>query len=232
MPASAAGSLDNACEAEVHCRSRASGPLARRAHQVDDSLTMHLKLRHAIGVAVAVAAAAIATLVLSLATASAQSGPGVTVTVPGTTAGTPTTTATVPTTTGAQTPTVPVACKGCGGITRGYARVDVDHRHPVAGKLFKGLTIRKVRGGTISWVECDAKIAGKRLPARQQSFYAGPHQRQKVICRWRVPADTAGKRLRLCTYEGAAWVVHISPHTVERGRVGYWDSTSWIVKRQ
>ena len=70
---------------------------------------------------------------------------------------------------------------------------------------------------------CKATIAGKSVPAQEQSFYAGPHQRNKVICGWRIPADARGKRLRLLTY-----VLHIWPHSV--AATGNADDLSWRVR--
>jgi hypothetical protein len=194
-----------------------------------------LNFRRAVGIGLAVAGFASATFVLYLAPASAQPGPGITATVPGTTAGPSITTGTnaPTTTTTTTTTTAPVECHCGGPRNTGLARVETNYKHPVAGETFKGLTFRKIRGGTISWVECDAKIAGKRLPALQQSFFAGPHQRDKVVCRWRIPADAAGKRLRLWTRAAGdpkAWIVHISPHGLMYGRLarGFW---SWTVAR-
>jgi hypothetical protein len=131
------------------------------------------------------------------------------------------------------TSTVPVACR-C-GHPHFTARVVVEinrEQQPVAGKTFQGLTFRYIGPATISWVECDAKIAGKRLPARQQSFFAPSRHRNMVICRWRIPAHAGGERLRLWTYESGgrarAWVVHAWPHLVATGHLG---STSWLVKK-
>jgi len=187
---------------------------------------MHLKRRHAIGICVALAAAVAATLVLSLATASAQSASGTTATVP-----------VVTTTTGGSTG----PHNACGPLRAHpckpwLVRVEVGHGQPVAGKAFRGLTFRLISPPgltTISWVECDAKLAGKRVSARQQSFFAGPHQRKTVVCRWRIPADAGGERLRLWKYElgdrASSFVVHVWPHTAVTGRAG---NPSWIVKRR
>jgi len=177
-----------------------------------------LELRYAVGIAVAVAAAVAATLVLSLATASAQPAPGTTATVTTTTMGTD----------------ACIACTAPHPQARVYVEINSDQQ-PLAGKTFKGLTVRKLpgTGGTISWVQCDAKVGGKLLRAREQSFFAGPHQRTRVICRWRIPADAAGKQLRLWNRDskGHVWpfLVHIWPQTVTKVHVV--DSTSWIVTR-
>ena len=181
-----------------------------------------LEFRHAVGIGAALAAAATATLVLSLATAAAQSRPGVTVTVPGTTAGIPTTIGTVP----VPTMTGPTASRNHVHVARVVVEINSEQKL-VAGKTFEGLRFRYRGPATISWVKCDAEIAGKRLHARQRSLFAGPHQRTEVTCSWRIPAHTGGKRLRLWTNDGRArgWVIHIWHHLAETG------NASWKVKR-
>ncbi|HZT93343.1 MAG TPA: hypothetical protein VE985_02550 [Gaiellaceae bacterium] len=162
---------------------------------------MGFKWRCVIGTGLAVAGAAASALVFYLATASAQSAPA---------------TATF---TGSPAVVLP-------------ALVTPNPGQPVAGKLFAGLIFRKnVSGGTISWVECDAKIGGKRLHARQQSFYAGPHQRDKVICRWRIPANAAGKELHLWSYKAYGGDVSFVVNVWSYGGYEAPDGAYWIVKR-
>lgn len=88
-----------------------------------------------------------------------------------------------------------------------YVDFTMSHHLPVAGRLFTGLTIINRNQAsvhiTFSSVGCDAEVAGKRLPARQNLFYTPPHRYiQAVVCTWRIPADAGGKRLRLWNYAG------------------------------
>jgi len=105
----------------------------------------------------------------------------------------------------------------------------INSQHPVAGKTFSGLTIKLLGAGTINWVNCDARLADKRLRARKRSFFDGSHQRKTVICRWRIPPHTGGERLRLWNYgHEPTFLAHISPQSVFIGRVS--KGTFWIVK--
>jgi hypothetical protein len=80
---------------------------------------------------------------------------------------------------------------------------------PIAGKTFAGLAI-ETQVATISGVRCGAEIAGLRLTAQQTSFFEAGHQRDKVICRWRIPAYAASERLRadgLVINLGSGWLI-------------------------
>jgi hypothetical protein len=160
----------------------------------------------------------------STTTTSATSAP---TTTAATTTTTPTTSTTItaPTTTGTTTTvstTTTGACTGCGGPRRPphhafLLRVVINHARPVAGRKFWGLMFRVLSPAArgITSVKCDAKIAGKRLRARQRSYYSSSqHKRVEVFCRWRIPADAGGKRLRLWH---RTWVVHAWPH-IGQGR--------------
>jgi hypothetical protein len=174
---------------------------------------MHSKRRYAFGIGLTVAAAGASTLALSLAPASAQPGFRCH-------CGATTTTTTTPwpleASAGDRAPETPVEFK-------------LNNKRPVAGKTFSGLTIKLLGAGTINWVNCDAKIGDERLRARQRSFFAGSHQKKMVICRWRIPPQTGGKRLRLWNYgHHATFLAHISPQSVVIGRAE--KGTFWIVK--
>jgi hypothetical protein len=177
-----------------------SNPLAWRVHQVNDS-RMQVKWRYALGIGLAVAAAAAATLVFSMAAASAQSGLATTETG--------STMQGVPPVTG---PVLPLKAS--------LSSIEINHKHPIAGKRFKGLTITFRIAGTISSVECDAKLADTLLRA-PQPFFVGP-QGETVICRWRIPPHTGGKRLRLSRLQ-----VDGAPKALIRV-----PGTSWIVKKR
>jgi len=92
----------------------------------------------------------------------------------------------------------------------------MSHHLPVAGRTFTGLTIINLNHSSVvapfGGVRCDAQVGGKRLAARQNLFYTPPHRYiQAVACGWAIPADAAGKRLRLWDYGGTyvndrAWV--------------------------
>jgi len=211
---------------------------------------MRFGVRFVVGIGVAAAGVAASMLVVSMATASAQRGHATSATAPTTADTAPTTTASVPTTTTtagpctlapADTTTTTETTGSChpNPPVRRSARVvvEINNERPVAGRTFRGLTFRLLSpraSARITWVECDAKIAGQRLRARQRSFYSsGLHKRVEVVCRWRIPPDAGGKRLRLWTYESGgrarAWVVHaLPPRVAATGRVA---SASWLVKR-
>jgi hypothetical protein len=178
-----------------------SNPLAWRVHQVNDS-PVQFKWRYALGIGLAVAAAAAATLVVSLATASAQSDLA--------------TTETGSTMQGAPPVTGPVGHN----VPAHVVNVEINHKHPIAGKAFRGLTVTFRMARTISSVECDAKLAHTLLRAPQR-FFVGP-QGETVVCRWRIPPHTGGKRLRL-----SALQVDGRPQAVIRV-----PGTSWIVKKR
>lgn len=110
----------------------------------------------------------------------------------------------------------------------------MSHHLPVAGRLFTGLTIINRNQAsvprTFSSVGCDAEVAGKRLPARQNFFYTPPHRYiQAVACTWPIPADASGKRLRLWNYDGTPFenraVVQIENGTESS------PEFSWIVQK-
>jgi hypothetical protein len=192
-------------------------PLHGRSLQVKDP-TMHLKCRYAIGIGLTVAAAVASTLALSLAPASAQPDFRCH-------CGATTTTTTTATTTTTRPPNV----SGGHHASDLPLEFDVNRKRPVAGKTFRGLTITLLGDGTINWVNCDAKIADTRLRARQQSFFAGSHQRKRVICRWRIPPQTGGKQLRLWNYgHQPTFLAHISRQSVVIGRAA--KGTFWVVK--
>jgi hypothetical protein len=69
-------------------------------------------------------------------------------------------------------------------------------KHPVAGEVFRGLAIVNRSPDRFSSVDCDAGIAGKRLPAMKHFFVprAGS-SRQVVVCSWRIPRGAAGETL-------------------------------------
>jgi hypothetical protein len=208
---------------------------------------MRFGLRVVVVIGVAAAGVVASMLVVSMATASAPRGRATSVTVPTTPGTAPTPTASVPTTT-TNAPVCTLASAatttttGTGGChphirARRSARlvVEINNARPVAGTTFRGLMFRLLSpraSASITWVECDAKIGGKRLRAQQRSFYSSGHKRVEVGCRWRIPADAGGMRLRLWTYlsggRARSWVVHALPHVVAVGRVG---STSWLVRR-
>lgn len=78
------------------------------------------------------------------------------------------------------------------GITMYFA---VSHQRPVAGQMFTGLTITDtLLSDPITVVSCDASIGRKHLPALQHAFYI-ESGKDSVVCSWRIPAGTAGKRL-------------------------------------
>ena len=117
-------------------------------------------------------------------------------------------------------------------------RIEYTYRQPVAGHVFAGLTIILSPSDSypsIHRVECDAKLAGKRLHARQRSFFAGPRQRDRVVCRWRIPAGAAGKPLSLWNYGKAndpqAPVVHVYPDATISGNPALLPPEPWIVGR-
>jgi hypothetical protein len=100
----------------------------------------------------------------------------------------------------------------------------ISHRHPVAGKTFKGFTMKLETAGiagTVISVKCDARIAGQPLRTLRPISRAPV---KAVICRWRIPPYTAGERLRLLAVEA-----HLS-----NGRAFYRPSKgpSWIVKER
>jgi hypothetical protein len=84
--------------------------------------------------------------------------------------------------------------------------------HPVAGQVFTGVKLvaadPKVR--KIRWFRCGATVGKERLQARKQvSFAASPRgvrlrssqgTVEVIACSWRIPADAAGKQLRLSNY--------------------------------
>jgi hypothetical protein len=188
------------------------------SRQVKDP-TMHSKRRYAFGIGLTAAAAVASTLALSLAPASAQ--PGLRCHCGGAT----TTTTTAATTTTTRPPKV----SGGRHASDLPLEFDINRKRPVAGKTFSGLTITLLGPGTINWVNCDAKIADTRLRARQQSFFAGSHERKRVICRWRIPPQTGGERLRLWNYgHHPTFLAHISPQSVVIGRAE--KGTFWVVK--
>ena len=141
---------------------------------------MQFKWRYAFGIGLAVAAAAASTLVLSLATASAQSGLA--------------TTETGSTMSGAPPVTGPV-----NPLKPYVSSVVINHKHPIAGRAFKGLAVTLRIPRTISSVECDAKLADTLLRAPQRFFVGSLGE--TVVCRWRIPPHTGGKRLRLSTLQ-------------------------------
>jgi hypothetical protein len=100
--------------------------------------------------------------------------------------------------------------------------VEISHKHPVAGKAFEGLTVTFRIAGTISSVECDAKLADTLIRAPER-FFAGP-QGQTLVGRWRIPPHTGGKRLRLSRLQVE---VDGTPKAVIRV-----PGTSWIVKER
>jgi hypothetical protein len=186
-------------------------PLERRAPQVNHSGVVRLRL-----VIVLVVLAAVGLLAGTAVPRGSAAG-----------ATTPTATTT--------TTTTPVCICGYhrAPLRRGGVRAAINHERPVAGKTFKGLTFRLLSGyRRFSRVQCDAKVARKRLPARQQSSFIGD-VRVTVVCAWRIPADAGGERLRLWPYESGgkarAWVVHMLPRGIKTGRAG---STSWLVKQK
>lgn len=90
-----------------------------------------------------------------------------------------------------------------------FARVS---GHPVAGQMFTGvkLVVAKPKVRQVEWFRCGATVGKGQLQARKQvSFAASPprgvrlpsHGPVEVIaCSWRIPADAAGKTLRLLNY--------------------------------
>ncbi len=90
---------------------------------------------------------------------------------------------------------------------------------PVAGQMFEGLTIIN-RTGLVgrpvpfASVRCDAQIGKERLSATKLA-YGVPHRGglTLVVCGWHIPANAAGKTLRLWKYgagtAGHQAIVHI-----------------------
>ena len=110
----------------------------------------------------------------------------------------------------------------------------MSHHLPVAGRLFSGLTIINRNQAsvptTLSSIGCDAEAGGNRLPARQNFFYTPPHRYiQAVVCTWRIPANAAGKRLRLWDYDGGPFG-HRAVVSVGQSRYGS-PEFSWRVHK-
>ena len=112
-----------------------------------------------------------------------------------------------------------------------FSTVNADH--PVAGRIFEGLTIVN-RSGLIgpparfTSVNCDAEIGNHRLPARKL-VYGVPKRGdlQVIVCGWRIPTGTAGKTLRSWKYRAfGGWrgpVVHLAPNGATiGGSLGAW----------
>ena len=77
------------------------------------------------------------------------------------------------------------------------AQFTVSRQHPVAGKTFRGLTIRTTDPqDPILSVNCTARIGGQFLRAHKRVSYNG-NQKDAVTCSWRIPARAGGKRLSL-----------------------------------
>jgi hypothetical protein len=72
------------------------------------------------------------------------------------------------------------------------------HAQPVAGQSFVGLSITPQGDTYIATVSCDARLGRKKLHARVLRYH--PTRGNKpvaVTCRWRIPAGTQDKSLRL-----------------------------------
>ncbi len=76
---------------------------------------------------------------------------------------------------------------------------------PVVGHVFEGLTIINRTGlngnpQRPSAVRCDAELGGQRLRARKLVYgEPKPGVMQVIMCGWRIPANAAGRTLRLWT---------------------------------
>ena len=77
------------------------------------------------------------------------------------------------------------------------------HTRPVAGQRFVGVVVvdNEPQSQHVSRVRCDAQIGAERLRGRQRPYFDGQHQEATAIaCSWRIPANAAGKTLRLWDY--------------------------------
>lgn len=110
-------------------------------------------------------------------------------------------------------------------------RIRRTRARPVAGKTFAGLAIESDYPPVIERLDCGAEIGGERLRARERFFFPSATGGDKVVCIWRIPAHTAGERLRLLKHnpQGDALVVHFLPSGEET--VGIFPRLNWRVRR-
>ena len=68
-------------------------------------------------------------------------------------------------------------------------------RRPVAGEVFRGLSIVNRSPYRITRLDCDADIAGSVVPGIKH-FYVPQHgtsgSLQVIVCSWKIPRDAAG----------------------------------------